>query len=131
VVVYELSPIDRWYGWTPFEEAVAAAANSLRWANSPTEMESEPDFKGVLTTLRPEQLYSALTQARKLAKLLGDDVSELREGPYFCPLPENESESQAFMLAWKMDNNGTTFVASSHYRLPWLDKTCSDSVDDL
>jgi hypothetical protein len=33
------------------------------------------------------------------------------------------------MLAWKQNNNGTTFVASP-YRLPWLDEACSDWADD-
>jgi hypothetical protein len=33
------------------------------------------------------------------------------------------------MLAWKLSNNGTTFVASS-YRLPWLDKSADELFDE-
>src|SRR5258707_10512598 len=73
-------------------------------------------------------LRNALARAQQLAKLLIDD-EDVHEGPFFCPLPENNCEPSAFLLAWKLDTNGTTFIASP-YRLPWLDADCSDWVDD-
>jgi hypothetical protein len=42
-------------------------------------------------------------------------------GPWFCPLPPQHDDFECeFLLAWKQDNNGQTFIASP-YPLPWLD----------
>jgi hypothetical protein len=120
MIVYELGPIDAWYGWTPFEEALAKASQNF-------EEQLDSDFNR-MCAIRPQELHDGLAKARRLAKLLGDDVEDLREGPYFAPLPHGGGYDGAFLLAWKRDANGITFVASP-YRLPWLDKEDNRSID--
>jgi hypothetical protein len=113
MVIYELNPIDWWYGWTPFEEVLTAAAADAAYSAAPS---SNADYvvSGAPTA---DQLRATLARAQKLAKLLNSDT-KMREGVYFCPLPENDSEPSAFMHI------------ASPYRLPWLDKDCCDHVDD-
>lgn len=80
--------------------------------------------------LDAKELRSALSRAQQLAKRLGGDGKRRQDGgPWFCPLPENDNEPAAFLLAWKLDDNGVTLVASPH-RLPWLEASCSNSADD-
>jgi|SRR6516164_6932518 hypothetical protein len=115
MIVYELGPIDMWFGWTPLQKVLAIASKPF----------SE---RGDWCHHSAGKLEYALAHAQQLAKLLGWE-RDMREGPYFSPLPENDTDPAAFLLAWKQDNNGTTFVASP-YRLPWLDKSCDDWASD-
>jgi hypothetical protein len=39
-------------------------------------------------------------------------------GPFVCPLPDGDCGSE-YLIAWKQDNNGSTFIASP-FCLPWL-----------
>jgi hypothetical protein len=112
MIVYELNPIDCWYGWTPWEQVLAVAADPNQYC----------------CQISVSDLCGAHVRARRLAKLLIND-DNVREGPYFSPLPENDYGPTVFLLAWKLNNNGTTFIASP-YRLSWLDKDCSDWADD-
>lgn len=60
------------------------------------------------------------------AKTLASDVGwegDIRagEGPFVSVLPSGDGGAMPpVVIAWKQDNNGTTFVASP-IRLPWLE----------
>jgi hypothetical protein len=40
-------------------------------------------------------------------------------GPFICPIPDGDSTGE-YLIAWKQNNNGTTFIASP-FRLSWLE----------
>jgi hypothetical protein len=121
MIVYALEPIDIWFGWTPLADAMADTTKTC----------AEDDYVDPCP-ISPATLRDAWSYAQILATRIGWD-GDLREGPYFCPLPESDGwgngESALFLLAWKMDDNGTTFVASPH-RLPWLDANNDWVTDD-
>jgi hypothetical protein len=52
---------------------------------------------------------------------------DIREGPFVAVLPDEGGVLSPVIIAWKQDNNGTTFVAS-RYLLPWYDSDF-ESVD--
>jgi hypothetical protein len=108
--VYALGPVDVWFGWTPL-------ADVLVIASKPFDQRIDQCHLEVGVLLR------ALVKAQRLAALhlCWDSVLREREGgPWFIPLPGASNDPEVFLLAWKMHNNGTTFVAAPH-RLPWLD----------
>jgi hypothetical protein len=115
MIVYQLGPIDVWFGWTPLADVIALAAKPI---------EERVDW----CHFEVAELKGALAHAQRLARRMWWD-GKLRQGdggPYFCPLPENSFAPRLFLLAWKMDNNGTTYIAAPH-RLAWLDD--DDGVD--
>jgi hypothetical protein len=66
----------------------------------------------------PDALQHGWERAQFIARRVGWE-GDVREGPWFCPLPA-EGSDETFLIVWKQDNNGQTFVASP-YRLPWLE----------
>jgi hypothetical protein len=50
-------------------------------------------------------------------------------GPWFAPLPISNGDI-AYAVAWKQDNNGETFVASS-ISLPWLEHATLERIEAL
>jgi hypothetical protein len=48
----------------------------------------------------------------------------IREGPYRAPLPCGDPSCK-YMVAWRQDNNGDTFIASP-FHLPWLEEKSHD-----
>jgi hypothetical protein len=108
--VYAIAPIDFWYGWTPLTVVLNDASNRA-------------DDRGF--EIKHRELFDFWAAAQKRARALGweGDIrgcfGELDGGPWFAPLPVNNPGETAFMIAWKQDNNGDTFVASS-IPLPWL-----------
>ena len=106
--IYAIGPIDSWYGWKPLTEVLetARSCDSGSW-------------------LDHAELLDFWNSAQKLARARGweGDIrggfGDLDGGPWFAPLPINDSGNTAFVLSWKQDNDGTTFVASS-IPLPWL-----------
>jgi hypothetical protein len=112
MIVYQLAPIDFWYGWTSYEDALVAARRD-HLADGETDK---------WCPASPAELTATFNRARNLARQLdGGPGESLRndEGPYLCPLPLDDCGSYSFLLAWKLENNGTTFIASP-FALPWL-----------
>lgn len=97
--VYRLDPIDDFHLWMdPTDIFNKTGADDLR---------SFDEFEEVFDT------------AKVSAKLIGWD-GDIREGPFVSVLPPGGcGEQSLFIIAWKQDNNGTSFVASP-YALPWL-----------
>jgi hypothetical protein len=105
MIVYCLAPIDEWIGWNHkndvFKEII-------------TE-ELAYEFRDI------EEWNRLWAQASELGRQVGWE-GDIREGPYVSMLPNPGGDPQcSVLIAWKQDNNGTTFVASP-YRLPWLDE---------
>lgn len=98
--IYNMAPIDHWQGWLTVPEAAAKLCASAE--------EPEDALRG---------LADELAEAKQLAKAAGWE-GDMREGPYVTFLPNNDN-GVACVIAWKQDNNGSTFVASP-YQLPWL-----------
>lgn len=97
--VYALPPIDFWGGWSSVEDA------TTQWGGS-----------RLIERWRYERV---LAEAFVLASDAGWE-GDIREGPFIAGLPhEHAGGKPVFMIAWKQDNNGTTFVASP-VQLPHL-----------
>ena len=103
IYIYSGSPIDDWTGW----ELVGFAP--LCQYDVPGDLSCIDRF---------------LSRAKHIACGLLDYDNKDRgnEGPYWIPLPKFCGDE--FCVAWKQDNDGVTFVASS-VRLPWLEKECT------
>jgi hypothetical protein len=108
--IYTICSIDNWYGWTPLTEVLDDAL----------ERADDRSF-----WLEHQELLDFWNTAQKLARAHGweGDIrggfGDEDGGPWFAPLPIDNSGETVFIIAWKQDNNGTTFVASS-IPLPWL-----------
>jgi hypothetical protein len=99
--VYVTAPIDFWDGWTREGRYVKELA--ARDYYSPKAV---AEYKALMSV------------AMELARGLGWD-GDIREGPYVTALPNPDSGCSDIIVAWKQDNNGTTFIASPRL-LPWL-----------
>lgn len=98
--VYHLSPIDFWHPWKTesayLEDIKQDGYNASHW----------------------EKAYTAFkAKAMELGKAAGWE-GDIRQGPFIGGLPMDVDDSR-YCLAWKQDNNGTTFIASP-VKLPWL-----------
>jgi hypothetical protein len=100
--VYALSPIDFWEPWRTEDEYLAAI--------------SQDSYNGAGW----RKAYDAFKDAAlKLAQKAGWE-GDMRQGPFIGGLPMDLDDAR-YCLAWKQDNNGTTFVAAP-VELPWLGK---------
>ena len=106
MVIYACGPIDWWYGWTPLEQVLEKAMSRPGF----------PDFP-----LRAADIHERLQQARRFCPFKDSELRQGEGGPWFCPLPLDDPGNYEFLLAWKLDNNGTTYVVSP-FQLPWLDQ---------
>jgi hypothetical protein len=103
--VYARAAIDFWPGWMTEKDFRANLANVYNVQGGSAEWTKYGTFRA---------------KAYELAKKAGWE-GDIREGPYVAGLPTHETADDGhFMIAWKQDNNGDTFVASP-YRLPWLE----------
>lgn len=96
--VYETqSPIDWWIGWHKPEDIfrvgviLATSAADTYWEAS--------------------DWYAAWTLAQRGARQLGWE-GDCRQGPFVCPCPEGDDAGWRFIIGWKQDNNGTSYIAS-------------------
>lgn len=105
MIVYEINPIDCWSGWQTVEEFLKESAG--------------PDYFPM------ECLYEILGEAMKIARTQLHWEGDVREGPYVCGLPTNESGCPEILIAWKQDNNGTTYIATP-FAMPWLEDSSTD-----
>ncbi|MET4789568.1 hypothetical protein ABIF64_001746 [Bradyrhizobium japonicum] len=91
------------------------------WTGWKTEQEFLRELQGDHDSSNAVNEYNALkVQAMELAKKVGWE-GDVRQGPFIAGLPTHETADDGhFLIAWKQDNNGDTFVVSP-YRLPWLE----------
>lgn len=94
--VYEtMSPIDCWIGW-----------------HKPTDIfRVVPDYEVEPTYWDARHWYQEWERAQAGAKKLGWE-GDCRQGPYVIPLPEGDDAGWNFIIGWKQDNNGTSYIAS-------------------
>jgi hypothetical protein len=103
--VYHVGPIDDWEGWTPVQQLVPE--DGTKW----TEW------------IYRDDAVRRWAQAMQLARQIGWE-GDVRggffgpDGPWVCPLPCGDCQND-YLIAWKQDNNGSTFIASP-VALPWL-----------
>jgi hypothetical protein len=111
MIVYCLPPIDFWAGWQKISDVYRIET---------------PDEVGFYEFRDPDEWRRLWAQAKPLAQRLGWE-GDFREGPFVSVLPTGDCDC-SILIAWKQDNNGTTFVASP-YRLPWLENGHVEFVD--
>jgi hypothetical protein len=113
MIIYVIDAIDWWYGWTPLERVLQQIVHDL--INNHRQEVPETPYS-------IEHITNRWNQASNLARENGweGDFRNDEGGPWFCPLPINDSGNSEYLIAWKQDNNGTTFVVSP-YPLPWLE----------
>ena len=113
--VYAMGPIDDWTGWRKPEELFRARIDTSAAASPMADDDPHGDFE-------PHRWAQAWTSARAGARELHWE-GDIRpgEGPFVTMLPSAEpGVTTPFIIAWKQDNNGMTFIASP-FRLPWLE----------
>jgi len=104
IFVYEKAPIDFWAGWV-----------------------TEDDFKQQLRKEGTDENFKAdwnkYLAFRNTAQSLASDIGwegDVTSGPYVSAIPmEDPADSGHVIVAWKQENNGTTYIASPQ-PLPWL-----------
>jgi hypothetical protein len=101
MIVYQTGPIDWWEPWRLLYPTLAKMAKG---ENADTVIEILKD------------LGLAFELARKMD--WEGDIRTGSGGPYITALPNTDGGIQ-YVLAWKQDNNGTTFIASP-VELPWI-----------
>ncbi len=104
IFVYGVEPIDAWLGWS--DEAQFRASVD-KWCY--------PERRDAIWAL-----YEAF---RDRAQIIARDLGwqgDIREGPFIAGVPTFEIRNTSlFMVAWKQDDDGLTFIASP-VQLPWL-----------
>jgi len=106
--VYSTGPIDIWDGWIPM----------LHFLSVPIPNYDVSEFTHAHLNERSE-LVHRFCQACQLARSIGWE-GDFRQGPYVSAIPAGDSECHSeLLIAWKQDNNGTTFIASP-FALPWM-----------
>ena len=99
-------PIDWWQGWTHQKDYLKALA-------SDDEVIDGSHTDGIVA------YGEALGEAKRLALNAGWE-GDMRDGPYVSALPDLDCTGLCpILIAWKQDNNGTTFIFSP-FELPWL-----------
>lgn len=112
MIVYRLAPIDFWVGWNHKNDLFREI----------TTEELAYEFRDI------EEWNWLWAVASALARRIGWE-GDIREGPYVSMLPNAGCDPEcSVLIAWKQDNNGTTFIASP-YRLPWLEDGYVEFVD--
>jgi hypothetical protein len=119
--VYVIDAIDDWTGWhkvvdargdfgdESISEEHMLAGGEHRWG---------PRFGELMTRFR-EGAQIARTRVGWEGDVRGGMHSA--SGPFWVPIPTGDSCKTEFLIAWKQDNNGTTFVISP-FALPWLEE---------
>jgi len=87
---------------------------------------AEADLPDISWPHSPKFVMARWQLAQAAAKEV-DWEGDIRKGeqPYVSPLPHHDDTICEFLIAWKQDNNGSTFVASP-YPLPWLEEQMVD-----
>jgi len=109
IFVYTQPPIDWWIGWMTEDEFKVQLRNH---EDGDREIRDYEAFR---------------SKGYSLARAIDWD-GDMREGPFVAGLPTGENGDEAVMVAWKQDNNGTTFVVSP-IRLPWMEYSSMEWVE--
>ncbi len=113
IFVYCVEPIDIWLGWNDEEQFKASVD---RWCTP----ESRDPFWALYEAFRD--------QSMEIARGLGWR-GDVREGPFIAGVPTFEIRNTSFfMVAWKQDDDGLTFIASP-VRLPWLEQNEAGNLE--
>jgi len=116
--VYRISYIDFWSGWSHAHDRVRI------------DFSPEPGMLCDDLRITQNEWESRWCLAKYLAGKVGWE-GDIREGPYVAGLPvasgpdKDDFTNSEFLIGWKQDNNGRTFIASP-VELPWLKDTCED-----
>lgn len=103
--VYQVGPIDFWAGWHRPSDIfrVSDGRDDDGQYHSPTDW--GPMWE----------------KAQSLGTEAGWE-GDIREGPYVTVIPDGDGGGTCpVIIAWKQDNNGTTFIASP-YPLTWIER---------
>lgn len=108
MIVYSVAPIDFWDGWHRIDGYQGYC-------------DDHPD-----AGLTKVDVDNFLAQALRIAKDRLGWEGDFREGPFWAPMPNRQGDYwPIFMVAWKQDNNGVTFLASP-FAIPQLaDAECA------
>ena len=99
--VYAIAPIDFWNHWTSMLVFLASPYRDNGPCSDPCEV------------------LNRFQRATQLALRLGWE-GDFSNGPFISAIPAVHGEGYSeFLIAWKQNNNGTTFIASP-FPLPWL-----------
>jgi|SRR6516162_9784968 hypothetical protein len=110
--IYCLDPIDDWAGWT----SISNMLSNGRGPSDGDELYYESKWQDVIGVVRRWRA------AARLAKKIGWEGDFRNEilFPAISPLPTGFSgDGGEYLIGWKQDNNGSTFIASP-YPLSWL-----------
>jgi len=115
--LYSVAPIDYWSGWhRPADLFVA-----------PDDDESDVEIH------RVSEWPPLWAKAQELARKLGWE-GDISFGPVVTVLPNQPGHYWRcnVVIGWKQSNNGTTFIASERFPLPWLvdDQDDFDDIED-
>jgi hypothetical protein len=108
--VYYVGIIDFWGGWSSLKNVVVHGYNDYEY-----------EWPNVIEILANWEL--AKLMARKLDVAWEGDIRP-GCGPFIAPLPVGQDGGGAsleYMIGWKQDNNGCTYIAST-MPLPWLEE---------
>jgi hypothetical protein len=102
---YRLPSINSWNGWMTESRYLEELAEEAKAEASSSSVSK----------------YEALrSKAFELARNVGWE-GDIREGPFIAGIPTDTPGDDGYiMIAWKQDNNDTTFVVSP-FNLPWLE----------
>lgn len=92
--VYSIDPIDYWPGW--YQEA--------------DYLKSVQEYDEIPGASFADEYHALKKRALAAADSAGWE-GDIREGPFVAGLPSTGGEVQV-LIAWKQDNNGTTFIVS-------------------
>lgn len=103
--IYQTSPIDWWQGWHRLDRNdIAGSAEKL--------VDDSPDYGVDGGERYGAEVAQMLEEARALAQAHLLYEGDYRQGPFLSAMPNPGTGSSLPILAWKQDNNGTTFIAS-------------------
>lgn len=104
VHVYAGGPLDFWGGWQNTTDVLTYERTDLRLP---------PGLK-----IDRDDFTPFIYSAKEIAHEMGWE-GDMREGPYVSVLPDGEGGRSLFLVGFKQDNNGTTFIGSE-VELPHL-----------
>lgn len=104
LIVYETTPLDWWGGMVPLSKFKAAM-----FADDYADEIMAP---GCTPSGFQEYIDGLLAEARALAEAVLLYEGDIRQGPFLGGLPDPDYNRTLPILAWKQDNNGTTYIAT-------------------
>lgn len=113
--VYMIPPIDFWHGWLTAKQYAANVRRDYRETYTDSTMNWRAEAERDLDNAR-----AFISNGKRIARRIGWE-GDVRSGPFVAALaPSCSGADDDIMIAWKQDNNGTTFIVSPH-AIPWLE----------